>query len=250
MTVRTSVSILAFVLLALMFVLAGGAALRESVTFDEVAHIGAGVTYLQKLDLRFNPEHPPLAKILAALPVVMRGIRADYSHITWTISQDFFPAFLGEWVFGEYLLTRWNDPQSTLAWARFPMLLLTIALGWLVFVCARRLGGDWGGLLCVAVYASTPAFLVFGPLVLTDVPITFFTLLTLWAMAGLWENPDSRNIRLTGLALGSAILTKFTAPIVFFAFIAVSLSTRWWPTTGQPATKEEANDWRKLRWRA
>src|SRR2546423_1856854 len=143
-----------------MFLLAGGAALRESATFDEIAHIGAGVSYLQKLDLRYNPEHPPLAKVLAALPLVVRGIHADYSSTIWTSSQDFFPAFLGEWVFGEYVLTHWNSPQSTLAWARFPMLLLTIALGWVMFACARRLGGDWGGLLCVAVYAGTPTFIV------------------------------------------------------------------------------------------
>ena len=48
------VSTLALLLLALMFVLAGGAVLRESVTIDEVAHIGAGVSYLQKLDLRLQ----------------------------------------------------------------------------------------------------------------------------------------------------------------------------------------------------
>ena len=41
--------LVAGLLLALMAVLAGGAALRESVTIDEVAHIGAGVSYLQKL---------------------------------------------------------------------------------------------------------------------------------------------------------------------------------------------------------
>jgi len=37
--------LLAGLLLILMAVLAGGAALRESVTIDEVAHIGAGVSY-------------------------------------------------------------------------------------------------------------------------------------------------------------------------------------------------------------
>jgi len=140
------VSTLALLLLALMFVLAGGAVLRESVTIDEVAHIGAGVSYLQKLDLRFNEEHPPLAKVLAALPLVARGTRADYSGTIWNVSQDFFPAYLGQWIFGEYVLTRWNRPGSTLAWARLPMLLLTIVLGWVVFACARQLGGDWGGL--------------------------------------------------------------------------------------------------------
>ena len=69
---------LAALLLMLMAILAGGAALRESITVDEVAHIGAGVSYLQKLDLRLNQEHPPLAKVLAAVPLVLRGVRADY----------------------------------------------------------------------------------------------------------------------------------------------------------------------------
>src|SRR5215470_18626537 len=115
-------TLLAVLLLALMAVLAGGAALRESVTVDEVSHIGSGVSYLQKLDLRMNPEHPPLPKVLAALPLVLRGARADYSHISWTFSEKFFPAFFGQWVFGESLLERWNEPKTTLAWARLPML--------------------------------------------------------------------------------------------------------------------------------
>jgi len=60
----------------MMALLSGGAARRESVTVDEVAHIGAGVSSLQKLDLRMNEEHPPLAKALAALPLVLRGVHA------------------------------------------------------------------------------------------------------------------------------------------------------------------------------
>ena len=51
-----------------MFVLAGGAALREAAVVDEVAHIAACVSYLQKLDLRMNTEHPPLTKVIAAIP--------------------------------------------------------------------------------------------------------------------------------------------------------------------------------------
>lgn len=73
-------------LVALMALLADGAARRESVTFDEVAHIGAGVSYLQKLDMRMNEEHPPLAKVLAAVPLVLRGVHADYSSVSWTFS--------------------------------------------------------------------------------------------------------------------------------------------------------------------
>src|ERR1700681_57750 len=237
------------VLLILMAVLAGGAALRESVTVDEVAHIGAGLSYLQKLDLRFNEEHPPLPKVLAALPLVLRGAHADYSHISWTFSDAFFPAYLGQWVFGEWVLTKWNNPVSTLAWARAPMLVVALILGWVLFVYARRLGGDWAGLLCLSVYVSTPAFIAFAPLVHTDLAVTLFSLLTLWRFAEIWQNPSRKNALLFSLCLAAALLSKFTANILFFAFVAFALSTRWRPVFGQPTSKPEARAWRRLRWR-
>jgi 4-amino-4-deoxy-L-arabinose transferase-like glycosyltransferase len=243
-------SVVAGLLLLFMAILAGGAALRESATIDEVAHIGAGVTYLQKLELRLNEEHPPLPKVLAALPLVLLGIHADYSHVSWTNSEKFVPAFLGEWVFGEYLLTKWNDPATVLAWARLPMLLLTLALGWLLFLYARRLGGNWGALLCLSVYVSTPAFLTFGPVVHTDMPVTLFTLLTLWRFAEIWQDPNRKNAIWFGLSLAGALLSKFTAGILFFVFIAFALSTRWRAVPGQPTGKPEVRTWRRLRWRA
>jgi 4-amino-4-deoxy-L-arabinose transferase-like glycosyltransferase len=243
-------SVVAGLLLVFMAILAGGAARRESVTIDEVAHIGAGVSYLQKLDLRLNEEHPPLPKVLAALPLVIRVTHADYSHISWTASESFFPAYLGQWVFGHFLLMKWNDPVTTLAWARLPMLLLTLVLGWVIYVCARRLGGNWGGLLCLSVYVSTPAFLAFGPLVHTDMAVTLFALLTLWSFAETWRNPSRKNALKFGLCLAGALLSKFTAGILFFAIVAFALSTRWRGVPGQPVEKPEARVWRRLRWRA
>ena len=237
------------VLLILMAVLAGGAALRESVTVDEVAHIGAGLSYLQKLDLRFNEEHPPLPKVLAALPLVLRGTHADYSHISWTFSDTFFPAYLGEWVFGEWVLTKWNEPVATLAWARAPMLAVALILGWVLFDYARKLGGDWAGLLCLSVYVSTPAFIAFAPLVHTDLAVTLFSLLTLWRFAEIWQNPSRRNAVLFSICLAAALLSKFTAIILFFAFVAFALSTRWRAVSGQPVPKDELRAWRRLRWR-
>ena len=248
-TYGTLSSIAVGLLLVFMATLAGGSALRESVTIDEVAHIAAGVSYLQKLDLRLNEEHPPLPKVLAALPLVLRGTHADYSHISWTASEKFFHAYAGQWVFGEWLLTKWNSPFTTLAWARLPMLLLTLVLGWVLYAYARRLGGTWGGLLCLSVYVSTPAFLTFGPLVHTDMAVTLFSLLTLWRLAETWQNPIRKNAVLFGLSLAGALLSKFTSGILFFAFVALALSTRWRALAGQPIAKPESRAWRRLRWR-
>jgi len=184
------------------------------------------------------------------LPLVLHGVHADYSHVSWTISEKFLPAYAGQWVFGAWLLTKWNQPSTMLAWARMPMLLLTLLLGWVLYAYARRLGGNWGGLLCLGIFVSTPAFLAFGPLVHTDVSVTLFSLLTLWQFAETWQRPSRKNAVLFGLCLAGALLSKFTAGILLFAFVVFALSTRWRALPGQPTAKPEARVWRRLRRRA
>src|SRR4029077_19924302 len=152
MTRQSRVLAAVALLLAMMAVLSGGVARRESVTVDEIAHIGAGVSYLQKLDMRMNEEHPPLAKARAALPLVLRGVHADYSNTSWTFSNKMFSAYLGEWVSGYWLIMRWNNPYSTILWARVPMLSITLLLGLAIYVCGSRLGDAWGGVLWFCVF--------------------------------------------------------------------------------------------------
>jgi hypothetical protein len=241
--------VLAALLLVLMAVLSGGAALRESITVDEVAHIGAGVSYLQKLDMRLNVEHPPLAKVLAAIPLVLRGVHSDYSDVSWPFSGRGWGNMLGEWAWGHSLALRWNDPYSTVAWARLPMLLLTLALGLCTYLYASQLGGAWGGLLCLVAFVTTPAFLVFGPLVVTDIAVTFFSLLALWSFASLWRAPSRRNAIIFGLLLGAAFLSKFSSGLLLFGFLAFRLSLRFWPLPGMPVGRPELRAWRKLRGR-
>ena len=238
-------------LLAVMAVLAGGPALfRESPAFDEIAHIGASTTYVHKFDLRFNPEHPPLAKVLSGLSMAAGGVRADYGSPLWTQSASVFAAFTGEWTFGNWVALRWNDPHKVIFWARLPMLMLTLLLGWCVYVFASRLGGSWAGLLCLAVYASTPTILTFGPLVLTDIPITLFAVLMVWTFASLWQAPTRSNVSLFTLCLTGAFLTKFSAVLVLFAILIAAFTTRWAPTLLRacPLDGHERKAWRRQRW--
>ncbi len=232
-----------------MALLAGGAAWRESVTFDEVAHTGAGVSYLQKLDMRMNEEHPPLAKVIAAMPLVLRGVHADYNHISWTFSEKLFHQLLGEWVFGHWFLMKWNDPQSTMLWARPPMLLLTLLVGWTLYIFASRLGGPWGALLTLSAFVTMPAFIAFGPLVITDIAITLFWILTTWQLPNMWRSPSWATVVTFGLVLAGALLSKFSAGLLFFVFIAFALSLRFKPLSEQPVEKIELRRWRRRAWR-
>lgn len=246
---RAYTKLLVVVLLVFMGLLSGGAARRESVTIDEIAHTGAGLSYLQKLDMRMNLEHPPLSKVLAAIPLVLRGTRADYSHVSWTFSGSGpFNQYLGEWVFGHWLLMKWNEPHATLFWARIPMLLLTLLLGYLLYTVGTRLGGSWGGLLSLVAYATTPAFLAFGPLVITDVVFAFFWILTVWQLPYMWQSPTPKQIVLFGLAFAGALLSKFSSGLLLFTFAAVPLSLRLMPLPEQPDEKLARRKWRRRAW--
>jgi hypothetical protein len=58
---------------------------RESLTFDETDHMYAGYRMWTAKDYGLNPEHPPLVKLLATLPVLGQRL--------W-ISQTLIPLYI------------------------------------------------------------------------------------------------------------------------------------------------------------
>src|SRR6266849_6571526 len=59
----------------------------ESLTNDELVHIPSGYHYLVTGNFRLNPEHPPLVKLWACLPVLF--LRPEVSALTEPTGQDF-----------------------------------------------------------------------------------------------------------------------------------------------------------------
>lgn len=62
---------LAALLLATMALVQVTSVLQEAQTWDEAVYISAGYTYCKTGDFRLNPEHPPLAKLLVATPLLL-----------------------------------------------------------------------------------------------------------------------------------------------------------------------------------
>ena len=67
-------------LLALFATLSYLAASTKSATYDETLHAPAAWTHLRYGDFRVNPEHPPLWKFLAALPLLTHPLQGAQQH--------------------------------------------------------------------------------------------------------------------------------------------------------------------------
>src|SRR2546425_3438314 len=92
---------------------------RLSATSDEPLHLAAGYSYWQTRDFRMNPEHPPLAKLLATLPLLMLRPHFEAADQNWNAAIE--DAFAFKFLYG-------NDADRLLFWARAAMIMVA-ALG-------------------------------------------------------------------------------------------------------------------------
>lgn len=209
-------------LLALFAILASVSATFDSATFDEPAHLVAGVSYLQLGDFRLNPEHPPLAKMWAALPLVTRGgARIDPTSIRWRAGRQREMGF--EFVNGRYEDPVKRAPSERLVPARFAMVALGVMLCAVIYLWSRALWGPAGGLLSLALAALSPTLLAHTRLVTTDVPAALGFTATLWCFWRFCRAPSPGRAVCTGVALGAAWLLKYSTLLLPPMLVAATL---------------------------
>jgi hypothetical protein len=211
-------NLIAGILLGMMGILAFFSMKGISATMDELAHIPAGYSYVSQHDYRLNPEHPPLAKDLAGLPLLSQKINFPKNHPSWQEGVN------EQWWFGnQFLYKSGNDADKIIFWSRIPMILLLLSLGALLFYFARKIGGNFLGLGVLFLFTLSPTFLAHGRLVTTDVAATFGFLLALAFYLRFLKNPKKLNIVLAGIALGVALLLKFSCILVLPLFVIITL---------------------------
>ncbi len=190
-------------LLAACAVLAGRAVFDDSITWDETSHLTSGYTYLRTGDFRLAPDHPPLAKMWAALPLLaMSGTDPPPDTPGWREGN--------MWAVGRTWLFVLNDGDRFIAPARCMMVVLLLATCLCVYAAARRCLGESSGLLAMALAAMCPNFLAHGHLVTTDLPATFAAILSLWTFARLLEEVTWGRLAGAAAALAVFSLVKFS----------------------------------------
>lgn len=178
--------------------------------WDEPEHIAAGLVLIDRGEYRYDTQHPPLARLAAAIGPYLAGARFHGE-----------PNPIGE-AAGRELL--YNSPVSynrLLTLARLgmlPFLLLLLAASWL---WVRRWYGEAPALLALVFLVTTPVILGHAAVVALDVPVTAMTMLALYLLLRWFESPGLASGVRFGLATGLAVATKMSA----IPFIGVALLT-------------------------
>ncbi|MFC9842431.1 ArnT family glycosyltransferase [Streptomyces sp. NPDC060223] len=173
-------------------------ALRQTPTIDEPVYVGTAVVYVQQHDLRYNPEHPPLGKL-----IIGSGLVFAHPHLDAGFTGD--QTALGKRV----LYESGNDPWRLMLWARLPVIVLTLLFGLVVLAFGRELAGRKGGLVALALYAFSPDVIAHGSLATLDLPACGFLLTSVWLLWRARRRP-LLNLPLAGAALGAAVATKMS----------------------------------------
>jgi hypothetical protein len=191
------------------------AALAQTPTTDEPVYVGTAVVYLQQHSLRYNPEHPPLGKLIMDTGLWFAHPRLD-------------PAFSGDqWALGEQLLYRsGNDPWRLMFLARLPIIVLTWLFGLVVFFFARDLTGAAGGVAALALYAFDPDLITHGSLATLDVPAAGFLLTSAWLLWRARRRP-ALYLPLAGLALGAAMATRMSVLPAVPVLLGLAVLSYW-----------------------
>ena len=179
----------------------------QSLTWDEGDHIFAGYESWKTHDFGLNPEHPPMVKLLATLPLLPLHLNVP------PLQHRFFKT--ESYLDGQQLLFH-NGPADgglytaeTLVFrARLPTLLFALAAALLVFFAAREMFSLRAGLIALTLFCFDPTLLAFGAYVTTDMAASCTIFATIYALWRYLQRPTPARLLVVGLAAGLALAAK------------------------------------------
>ena len=211
---RSAVLMGVFSLLAILVIQLALTIRTESITWDEDDHLYAGYMSWKTGDFGLNPEHPPLVKMLAALPILNMPLRRpalqnrEFKH----------EAFLG----GKEFLFK-NDADTMLFRARMAAASLTVLLALLVFLAGQEMFGTAAGFVALVLLVFDPNQLAHGAFVTTDTGLTCFLFATVYAFYRYVKRPTVWRLIVVGLATGLTLSTKHTGILVFPTLLVLAV---------------------------
>ena len=195
---------------------------RESQTWDEGNHIFTGYRSWTHGDYGLNPEHPPLVKLFATVPLLWSQPKLP------VLEERFFKedAFLR----GKEFLYQ-NDPDKILSRTRTAAAVFTLLTALVVFFGTREMFGAGAAFIALTLLTFDPNLLAHGALITTDVGLACFMFLSVYMFYRFVKLPSALRLIATAIAVGLVLAVKHTGllvlPILFLlALCEIKLTGR------------------------
>jgi len=193
--------------------------------YDEPAHVGSGMEWLDRGTYTYEVQHPPLARAAVALGPYLDGARSHGQQNLWVEGNAILyggaQGRAGSYESGAYL--------RTLALARMGVLPFFLLAALAVWLWARHLFGTRAAAAAVALFTTLPPVLAHAGLATTDMPVTAALTLALYAFTRYLARPTRARGALLGGAVALAVLCKLSS-VVFIPACGGAILAAWWLT--------------------
>jgi 4-amino-4-deoxy-L-arabinose transferase-like glycosyltransferase len=188
----------------------------ESLTFDEGDHIFAGYMMWHSGDYGLNPEHPPLVKLVATLPLLQERLWGPSLQHRWFKAEAYRD--------GRDFMERNDGPEHRLLFRmRLAAGVFAVGLSVMVFLMGRNLFGESAGLLALLLVVFEPNVLANSDLVTTDMGVACFFLATIYCFYRYARQPSVIRLLLTGLAAGLTLSAKHSGILLAPMLLGLTL---------------------------
>jgi hypothetical protein len=209
--------------LGLFTVVALGTIKNQSPTIDEPLHLLAGYSYLKWGDYRVNPEHPPLAKMFGALPLLALDVKDPRpSAPEWDKIHEQRPGLPATQVAAEMFFVQ-NDAEAFFFYGKLPFVFLALILGLFIFFWAEEWFGPVAAAASLVLFFTNPNIIAHSTVVHTDLAFTTFFFLGTYFFQRTLRSGGWLNVCLTCVLFGMATITKFSAVAIFISWTLIGL---------------------------
>lgn len=203
-------------------------------TFDEPVHVACGMEWLDKGQYTLETQHPPLARVMAAIGPYLLGSR---SHNTPDSEMN------SRLVEGDAILNDGHHYDRTLAMSRLGILPFFWVACLVVYLWGRRYFSGAVAVLAVFLFSFLPPVLAHSGLATTDVALTAFLAAT-FLSGYIWlEEPTTKHAVWLGVSAGLMMLSKFSCMV--FLPASAGLALLWYLATDRPGVAKLIRDIRE-----
>ena len=216
---RVLTALIPILLLGALFGLTYRAARHDSGIMDEPPNLVAGHHLWKTGRYDIDREHPPLARLIEALPLLFLPINEAEANADGSMPP-YWPLSV------EFLYENTVPADQMLMPARRMVIGISILLGIFLWWSGNRLFGPPAGAIALFSCAFNPLILAHGHLATTDLAIALALPLALFCLYRYVEQPTSGRAVVAGVGLGIALATKGSAVILLPIYLFI-LAWTW-----------------------